>query len=145
MERKRSPFLTVSQVARELNVSPATVRRWCDAERLVFTRIPTTDPKRSYRRISRTSVDGLKTRLFAPLLEECAALIKNATVAFEVHVDRDAAIKLLSNADVLCTDIENLGVYAVEVQNLRDAILNGRSRLPLPRRSNRHAWRNESK
>jgi hypothetical protein len=56
--------LTPTEVAREFNVSPATVRRWEDANILKPSRrLP---GKHGHRRYSRASVEALKQRLAAP-------------------------------------------------------------------------------
>lgn len=52
-------FLSVSQAAHELSMSPATIRRWCDAGQLEYL----VHPVNKYRFVSQDSVDRLKGTL----------------------------------------------------------------------------------
>jgi predicted site-specific integrase-resolvase len=52
-------FLTVSVVARELQTSPATVRRWCKTGHLECV----VHPVNRYRFVTRASVETLKSEI----------------------------------------------------------------------------------
>lgn len=52
-------YLPVSEVAKELHVSVATVRRWCDSRKLKFK----VHPFNNYRFIARESVQAAKKKL----------------------------------------------------------------------------------
>lgn len=54
-------FLKVSAAAKELQTSPATIRRWCDSGHLECV----VHPVNSYRFVSRASVEKLKTEISA--------------------------------------------------------------------------------
>ena len=51
-------FLTVKDVAAELQLSPSTIRRYCEKGELKLVR----DPVNNYRYVSRESIEDLKKR-----------------------------------------------------------------------------------
>jgi len=59
-------YFTVSHAARQLSMSPATIRRWCDVGHLDSI----VHPVNHYRFVSRESIDNLRGSLEAQLTSD---------------------------------------------------------------------------
>ncbi len=72
-------FWTIGRAARELEVSPATLRRWCDLGPRGIDCV--VDPGNGFRYLSRKSVEALKSRFMAvaPEIESVGGAADSAT------------------------------------------------------------------
>ncbi len=113
-----SALVYVKEAADILDVSNATVRRLCDAGRLVWSR----DPRNKYRQITRESVVRLIATDAASTVATCEQIVREALEAIEEDLDPAECRRLLNIARGRCAILKANGAPLKVIESIQNNI-----------------------